>query len=65
MAIDYKNAPENFIKELLENNLKVVTNIKFPNTLSNGYLSTTVYYDNDIISEYTQEIKSGSTLFSF
>ena len=53
------------IKEELRNKLKVKTTIQFPQTFNNGYLKTEVIYDDEVIHENVQTIKTGSTIFSF
>ena len=53
------------IKEELRNKLKVKTTIQFPQTFNNGYLKTEVIYDDEVIHENVQTIKTGSTMFSF
>ena len=53
------------IKEELKNKLKVKTTIQFPQTFNNGYLKTEVIYDDEVIHENVQTIKTGSTMFSF
>jgi len=53
------------IKEELRNKLKVKTTIQFPQTFNNGYLKTEVIYDDEVINENVQTIKTGSTMFSF
>ena len=53
------------IKEELKNKLKVKTTIQFPQTFNNGYLKTEVIYDDEVIHENVQTLKTGSTIFSF
>ena len=53
------------IKKELRNKLKVKTTIQFPQTFNNGYLKTEVIYDDEVIHENVQTIKTGSTIFSF
>ena len=53
------------IKEELKEKLKVKTTIQFPQTFNNGYLKTEVIYDDEVIHENVQTIKTGSTIFSF
>ena len=56
---------DEIIKEELRNKLKVKTTIQFPQTFNNGYLKTEVIYDDEVIHENVQTIKTGSTIFSF
>ena len=53
------------IKKELRNKLKVKTTIQFPQTFNNGCLKTEVIYDDEVIHENVQTLKTGSTIFSF